>query len=92
MVSDKIAEIVERAIAYTEEILQEAPQHYQIALDGLERMLQNLIARRRGPPGAAHTRGLYQTVEASPAELTGARSMRAPREIPDLVRRIEKIF
>jgi hypothetical protein len=43
MVSDKIARIVERAIAYTEEILQKAPQHYQVALDGLERMRQNLM-------------------------------------------------
>jgi hypothetical protein len=43
MVSDKIAKIVEHAIAYTEEILQKAPQHYQVALDGLERMRQNLM-------------------------------------------------
>ena len=43
MTFDKIEEIVDRAIAYTEDILQKAPQHYQVALNGLERMLQNLM-------------------------------------------------
>ena len=43
MASDKIDKIVERAIAYTEDILQKAPQHYQVAREGLERMRQNLM-------------------------------------------------
>jgi hypothetical protein len=45
MAVDKIAEIVDRAIAYTEDILQKAPQHYHVAREGLEHMRQNL---RRG--------------------------------------------
>ena len=39
---DKIEEIVDRAIKYTEDILQRAPQHYQASLDGLRRMRDNL--------------------------------------------------
>ena len=43
MAFDKIGEIVDRAIAYTEDILQKAPQHSRVALNGLERMRQNLM-------------------------------------------------
>ena len=50
MISDKIAKIVESAIAYTEEILQKAPQHNQVALDGLERMRQNLMVGAEDHP------------------------------------------
>jgi hypothetical protein len=43
MATDKIGQIVDRAIAYTEDILRNAPHHYRVAHDGLERMRQSLI-------------------------------------------------
>lgn len=42
MNSDKIQEIVDRAIIYTEDILRRAPNHLGVAREGLERMRQNL--------------------------------------------------
>lgn len=39
---DKIDQIVERAIAYTEEILARAPHFLDVAREGLERMRANL--------------------------------------------------
>jgi hypothetical protein len=39
---DKIEEIVDKAIQYTEDILQRAPQHYPVAREGLEQMRDNL--------------------------------------------------
>jgi hypothetical protein len=39
---DKIDHIVERAIAYTLHVLEEAPQHREAARTGLERMRGNL--------------------------------------------------
>lgn len=42
MTTDKIQDIIDRAIAYTEDILARAPRHYGVAREGLERMLQNL--------------------------------------------------
>ncbi|MGO9742107.1 MAG: hypothetical protein ACLPN5_11455 [Roseiarcus sp.] len=42
MVNDNIESIVDRAIAYTEDILSRAPQHYRVARQGLETMRDNL--------------------------------------------------
>jgi hypothetical protein len=39
---DKIEEIVDKAIQYTEDILERAPRHYRVAREGLERMRDNL--------------------------------------------------
>lgn len=39
---DKIDEIVDRAIQYTEHVLGQAPRHYDVAREGLERMRDNL--------------------------------------------------
>ncbi len=39
---DKIEEIVDKAIQYTEDILQRSPRHYPVAREGLERMRNNL--------------------------------------------------
>ena len=39
---DKIDEIVDKAIQYTEDILARAPRHYSVAREGLERMRDNL--------------------------------------------------
>ena len=42
MTTDKIQDIIDRAIVYTEDILAQAPRHYGVAREGLEQMLQNL--------------------------------------------------
>ena len=39
---DTIDQIVDRAIAYTRQVLEKAPRHWDVARDGLERMRQNL--------------------------------------------------
>jgi hypothetical protein len=39
---DGIDDIVDRAIQYTEEILEQAPRHYEVAREGLTRMRDNL--------------------------------------------------
>ena len=39
---DKIDEIVDKAIQYTEDILGQAPRHYEVAREGLELMRDNL--------------------------------------------------
>jgi hypothetical protein len=39
---DRIDEIVNKAIQYTEKILDRAPSHYAAARDGLERLRDNL--------------------------------------------------
>jgi hypothetical protein len=47
---DKIDEIVDKAIQYTEDILGRAPQHYPVAREGLERMRDNLEIGAEGHP------------------------------------------
>ena len=39
---DGIDDIVQQAIAYTDDLLSRSPGHYQIARDGLQRMRENL--------------------------------------------------
>jgi hypothetical protein len=39
---DRIDEIVDRAIQYTEDILKQAPRHFRSARDGLVKMRDNL--------------------------------------------------
>jgi hypothetical protein len=39
---DRIDEIVDKAIQYTEDILGQAPHHYAVARKGLEQMRDNL--------------------------------------------------
>jgi hypothetical protein len=40
---DRIDEIIDKAIKYTEKILARAPGHYAAAREGLERMRDNLM-------------------------------------------------
>jgi hypothetical protein len=47
---DKIEEIVDKAIKYTEDILARAPRHYPAAREGLERMRNNLAIGTAGHP------------------------------------------
>ncbi len=42
MVNDNIESIVDKAIAYTEDILSRAPRHYRVARQGLVTMRDNL--------------------------------------------------
>ena len=42
MAKDNIDSIVDRAIAYTEDILRRAPHHYGVARQGLQTMRNNL--------------------------------------------------
>jgi hypothetical protein len=47
---DNIDEIVDRAILYTEKILGQAPRHYPVAREGLERMRDNLTIGAQDHP------------------------------------------
>jgi hypothetical protein len=54
MMTDRIQDIIDRAIAYTEDILARAPRHYGVAREGLERMLQNLKLGAEDHPALRH--------------------------------------
>jgi len=47
---DKIDEIVDRAIQYTEKILGQAPRHYKVAREGLEKMRDSLATGLENHP------------------------------------------
>lgn len=50
---DTIDQIVDRAIAYTRMVLQQAPRHWDVARDGLERMRGNLAEGAPDHPALA---------------------------------------
>ena len=61
---DKIDELVERAIAYTEDILARGPEHWESARDGLEKMRLSLEAGAPSHPALERLRLYVEALEA----------------------------
>jgi len=65
---DRIDSIVEMAITYTLTILRMAPEHFDAARAGLERLRYDLTLDVPDHPGAERLRSFLETLEIRVAE------------------------
>jgi hypothetical protein len=65
---DKIDTIVEMAITYTLTVLRIAPQHFDVARAGLERLRHDLALDVTDHPAAERLRSFLETLEIRVAE------------------------
>jgi hypothetical protein len=65
---DRIEEIVERAIVYTATVLRAAPEHFEAARAGLERLGSDLALEVPDHPALERLRSFLHELEFSAAE------------------------